>query len=107
MIPTLEKWFDEDSGIRMVLAKDMETLTGADEYAVSVVGHHIGFTRFVCMVGLDDDLAWADTTTGSLYREGQCLSGMLRFNGKPKPTGRTVPNWNKRQKEGDLRTRIW
>jgi hypothetical protein len=38
--------------------------------------------------------------TGSLYRDGVCLSGDLHFVGKPRKTGRTVQSWVTRQKQG-------
>jgi hypothetical protein len=91
----------------LLLTKQMDDLTSAKEYSVDVRGPKMHHTRFVCMVMLNDTEAWADTTTGSLYVDGKCLSGPLEFAAMPKPTGRTVPNWSKRQAEGDLRTRIW
>lgn len=112
MTPTFRKWHDaDDAGTPLLITKQLEDLTGSKEYSVDVRGPKQHHTRFVCEVLLyrDDGHidAWADTTTGSLYVDGRCLSGPLEFVGKPKPTGRTVPNWRKRQQEGDLRTRIW
>jgi hypothetical protein len=113
VIPHFRKWHDsDDAGTPLLLTKQMDDLSGGNEYAVDVRGPKMHHTRFVCMVNLyqyegSDIEAWADTTTGSLYVGGNCLSGPLEFATKPKPTGRTVPNWSKRQVEGDLRTRIW
>jgi hypothetical protein len=110
MIPHFRKWHDsDDAGTPLLIAKQMDDLTASNEYAVDVRGPRMHHTRFVCEVHLgDSDIeAWADTTTGSLYVGGKCLSGPLEFATKPKPTGRNVPNWAKRQHEGDLRTRIW
>ena len=112
MIPHFRKWHDsDDAGTPLLLTKQLDDLTASNEYAVDVRGPRMHHTRFVCEVELLSEYshtkAWADTTTGSLYFDGKCLSGPLEFASKPKPTGRTVPNWSKRQHEGDLRTRIW
>jgi hypothetical protein len=112
MTPTFRKWHDaDDAGTPLLITKQLDDLTAAKEYTVDVRGPKMHHTRFVCMVELLSEFeckeAWADTTTGSLYVDGKCLSGPLEFVGKPKLTGRTVPNWRKRQVEGDLRTRVW
>jgi len=113
MTPTFRKWHDaDDAGTPLLLTKQMDDLTATKEYTVDVRGPKMHHTRFVCEVTLLDAAshpidAWADTTTGSLYVDGRCLSGPLEFATMPKPTGRTVPNWSKRQVEGDARTRIW
>ena len=99
----LSHWLGDDRPTPMVQA--MDKLTGAPEYQVRVrssIGDH---TRHVCEVELvhpskPSIFAMADTMTGSLYRDGQCLSGDLHFIGKPRKNGRTVPSWVTRQKQG-------
>ena len=99
----LSQWLGDDRPTPMVQA--MDALTGAAEYQVRVrssIGDH---TRHVCEVEcVHPDkpslLAMADTMTGSLYRDGVCLSGDLHFVGKPRKTGRTVQSWVARQRHG-------
>ena len=99
----LSHWLGEDRPTPMV--QQMDALTGAAEYQVRVrssIGDH---TRHVCEVecihpSKPSIHAMADTMTGSLYRDGVCLSGDLRFVTKPRRNGRTVPTWVVRQKQG-------
>ena len=99
----LNQWLGEDRPTPMLQA--MDKLTGAPEYQVRVRSSIGDFTRHVCEVELihpdkPSIHAMADTMTGSFYKDGQCLSGDLRFVGKPRKTGRTVQSWLTRQKQG-------
>ena len=99
----LSHWLGDDRPTPMV--QSMDALTGAAEYQVRVrssIGDH---TRHVCEVeclhpSKPSLHVMADTMTGSLYRDGQCLSGDLHFIGKPRRNGRTVPTWVVRQRQG-------
>lgn len=113
MTPLFKAWRDEESGIPMIRGYDMEKMTGADEYRADVRGHKFATERLVCKVTLKgydepDKTAWADTTTGSLYRmDGQCESGGLRIHGKPVLSGRKVPSRTKRLYEAEQRASVW
>lgn len=99
----LSHWLGDDRPTPMI--QQMDALTGAQEYQVRVrssIGDH---TRHVCEVecihpSKPSMHVMADTMTGSLYRDGVCLSGDLHFVSKPRRNGRTVPSWVTRQKQG-------
>ena len=99
----LPQWLGESRPTPMVQA--MDALTGAAEYQVKVrssIGDH---TRHVCEVECVHPSkpslhVMADTMTGSLYKDGQCLSGDLHFIGKAHKTGRKVQSWVVRQRQG-------
>ena len=99
----LSHWLGDDRPTPMI--QQMDALTGAQEYQVRVrssIGDH---TRHVCEVecihpSKPSIHAMADTMTGSLYRDGQCLSGDLHFVGNARKTGRTVQSWAIRQRQG-------
>ncbi len=106
MIPHIKKWFDHDSGVKLMLSAGMSQLDGAAEYTVKVRSRIGDFQRQVCQVvcihpDKPDMPAWADTMTGSLYVNKQCLSGDLNFIGIPKATGKKVASWDVRQKRGE------
>ena len=99
----LNHWLGEDRPTPMLQA--MDKLTGAPEYQVRVRSSIGDFTRHVCEVecvhpSKPSIHAMADTMTGSLYKDGQCLSGDLHFIGKPRRNGRIVPTWVVRQRQG-------
>lgn len=102
-------WFDPESGVKYVQSKVIISMAGYPEYSVTVANQRNAYTRFVIPVvcngngGFD---GWADTTTGSLYRDGKCLSGPLWFIGAPKKTGRNVPGLDMRQREGQARSAV-
>jgi len=107
VIPEIKKWFDHESGVKLIPSTIMDQLTGANEYTVKVRSKIGDFTRPVCEVNCltpeePDTKAWADVMTGSLYVDGQCLSGALNFVGTPKATGKKVASWLTRQKKGAL-----
>ena len=99
----LSHWLGDDRPTPMV--QQMDALTGAPEYQVRIRSSIGDFTRHVCEVELVHPSkpsmhAMADTMTGSLYRDGVCLSGDLHFIGNARKTGRTVPTWIIRQRQG-------
>ena len=99
----LNQWLGDDRPTPMV--QTMDRLTGAPEYQVKVRSSIGDFTRHVCEVECTHPSkpslhVMADTMTGSLYKNGQCLSGDLHFVGKPRRNGRTVPSWEVRQRQG-------
>ena len=99
----LSHWLGDDRPTPMVQA--MDALTGAAEYQVKVRSSIGDFTRHVCEVecvhpSKPSMHVMADTMTGSLYRDGVCLSGDLHFVTKPRRNGRTVPSWAVRQRQG-------
>ena len=99
----LSHWLGDDRPTPMI--QQMDELTGAQEYQVRVRSSIGDFTRHVCEVELIHPdkpplHVMADTMTGSLYKDGQCLSGDLHFIGKPRRNGRTVPTWLIRQRQG-------
>ena len=102
-------WYDAETGVRYVGQKVISTMAGYPEYAVTVANDRNAYTRFVIPVicngngGFD---GWADTTTGSLYRDGRCLSGPLWMLGQPIKTGRNVPGLDMRQREGQARSAV-
>ena len=99
----LSHWLGDDRPTPMV--QSMDALTGAAEYQVRVRSSIGDFTRHVCEVELVHPSkpslhVMADTMTGSLYKDGQCLSGDLHFVGNARKTGRTVQSWAIRQRQG-------
>lgn len=102
-------WFDAETGVRYVGQKVISTMAGHPEYSVTVANDRNAYTRFVTPVKCEGDEGfdrWADTTTDSLYRHGECLSGPLWMIGKPVKTGRKVPGLDKRQREGQERSAV-
>ena len=100
-------WYDPETGVRYVAQKVISSMAGYPEYSVTVANQRNAYTRFVIPVrceGKEGFDGWADTTTGSLYVDGRCLSGPLWFIGKPVKTGRKVPGLDKRQREGQERS---
>jgi hypothetical protein len=99
----LSHWLGESRPTPMI--QQMDALTGAPEYQVRVrssIGDH---TRHVCEVeclhpSKPSIHAMADTMTGSLYKDGVCLSGDLHFVGNARKTGRAVQSWAVRQRQG-------
>ena len=99
----LSHWLGDDRPTPMI--QQMDALTGATEYQVRVRSSIGDFTRNVCEVecvhpSKPSIHAMADTMTGSLYKDGQCLSGDLHFVTKPRRNGRTVQSWVTRQRQG-------
>ena len=99
----LSHWLGDDRPTPMI--QQMDALTGAAEYQVKVRSSIGDFTRHVCEVECVHPSkpslhVMADTMTGSLYKDGVCLSGDLRFVTKPRKTGRTVQSWVVRQRQG-------
>lgn len=89
----------------MLTQNALSRMTGHPEY-IATVSTHNGqrFERRVAKVTLlhpskGDKQAIADTTTGSLYVSGKCLSGPLTI-GPCKLSGRMVPKNDVRQREG-------
>lgn len=101
----LKYWMGDDRPTPMLQNNAFDKLTGEIEYEVRVRSSIGDFTRRVCEVeclhpNKPPMMLMADTMTGSLYKDGKCLSGNLRFVGKPKKTGNRVPSWAARQRYG-------
>ena len=102
-------WFDPESGVKYVQSKVISSMAGYAEYSVTVSNDRNAYTRFVIPVRCNGKVpfdAWADTTTGSLYRDGRCLSGPLWMLGQPVKTGRNVPGLDMRKREGQARSAV-
>ena len=115
MTAKIQFWFDPEMQVALIASVKLNQLTGP-EYVVKVRSDIGDFDRFVCKVHCMEIKAkrvtrpafdgWADTTTGSLYKDGKCLSGALEFVSEPKMTGRNVPNTQRRNAEAYSRANM-
>lgn len=86
----------------MLSGRGISAITGEPEFSVTVLARDEEFSRNVAKVfdPVKNLELWADTITGTLYREnGIGLSSAVRFESKPKSTGRNVPDKKQRAAE--------
>ena len=105
----LPHWLPPEIGQPMLTQNALSRMTGLPEYLATVSARNgQRFERRVANVTLmhqskGDTQAIADTTTGSIYVAGKCLSGPLTI-GPCKASGRMVPKNDVRQREGLARS---
>jgi hypothetical protein len=100
----LPLWHDAELNFPLLVSRGLSHLEGSTEYRIRVEGPTYKFERLVAKVTLlhpskEPVEALADTTTGQLYVDGVCQSGVYRMVGIPHKTGRNVPDLAKRQFE--------
>lgn len=98
-------WVIMEEGVPMLSLLGLNHLAGTEYVAKVTTTIGTVETRLLGkIVTTKHGELWADTTTGSLYREdGQCKSGMLNIVGTPKKTGRKIPKKDKREREAVAR----
>lgn len=106
----LPHWLPPEIGQPMLTKNALSRMAGQPEFIATVkASNGQRFERRVAKVTLmhpskGDREAIADTTTGSLYVAGKCMSGPLRMLGKLSESGRMVPKNEVRQREGLARS---
>lgn len=105
----LPHWLPPEIGQPMLTQNALSRMGGQPEFIATVeASNGQRFERRVAKVTLmhpskGDTQAIADTTTGSIYVAGKCLSGPLTI-GPCKASGRMVPKNDVRQREGLARS---